>query len=60
MPLQSFVKMRGLGIIAPEEPILQYQSGAFFRQSNLRYPIVKRLTSIMGELMPAPNRPEFL
>jgi hypothetical protein len=52
--------MGGLEIIAPEEPIWQYQSGAFFRQSSLRYPIVKRLTSIMGELMPAPNCPGFL
>jgi hypothetical protein len=60
MPLQSFVKMEGLEIIAPEEPIWQYQSGAFFRQSALKYPIVKRLTSIMRELISAPGCPGFL
>jgi DNA-binding transcriptional LysR family regulator len=60
MPLQSFVRMGGLEIIPPEEPIWQYQSGVSFRRSSLKYPIVERLTAIIRELMSAPDSPGFL
>jgi DNA-binding transcriptional LysR family regulator len=60
MTLQSFVRTGGLEVMTPEEPIWRYQSGAFFRRSNLKYSIVKRLTAIMKELIASPDSPGFL